>query len=117
MLAVPLLGSTVNHFFEFARPSAEGNAGLEMLESLRDSGLMLWVALGHGAIGCSLLVPRTRFLAALFQLPVSLGIVAFNLTFYPPGVPLALAMLAANLVLTLDPARLRSVIRVPIPSA
>lgn len=74
---------------------------------------MLWIALGHGAVGVSLLVPRLRLLAALLQLPVTLGIVAFNLTLYPPGVPLALAMLVANLILTLDPARLRLLVRIP----
>ena len=49
MLAVPLLGSTVNHFFEFARPSAEGNAGLEMLESVPDLDVII-VPIGGGGI-------------------------------------------------------------------
>ena len=39
LLAVPLLGSAVNHFLEFARPPIDGNAGLELMNALRENGL------------------------------------------------------------------------------
>jgi hypothetical protein len=64
---------------------------------------MDWLAAGHLAIGVVLLVPRTRFTAGLLQLPITLGIVAFNTTMYPRGVPLALGMLAVNLAVVLRP--------------
>tara|TARA_R110002126_G_scaffold1402_8_gene7971 strand:+ start:1916 stop:2299 length:384 start_codon:yes stop_codon:yes gene_type:complete len=117
LLALPLLGSTANHFLDFARPPVDGALGLEILESLREGGLMLWVALGHGLIGVLLLLPRSRFLAGLVQLPISLGIVAFNVTLYPPGIPLAIAMLALNLGLILDAERLQAVVQPPAVTA
>lgn len=117
LLALPLLGSTVNHFVGFARPSADGALGLEILDSLREGGLMLWVAIGHGLIGVLLLLPRCRFLAGLVQFPVSLGILAFNVTLYPPGVPLAIAMFALNVGLILDAERLHALVPPPAAAA
>lgn len=97
LLAVPLLGSAVNHFLEFARPPIDGNAGLELMNALRENGLMDWIILAHAVTGTLLVLPRTRFVAGLVQLPISCGIVAFNVTLYPPGIPLAIVMLLLNL--------------------
>jgi hypothetical protein len=67
---------------------------------------MTWLATGHALLGMLLLLPRTRFAAGMLQLPVTLGIVAFNLTMFPAGVALALGMLAVNLAVVLRPADL-----------
>lgn len=64
---------------------------------IRDYGLMDWLAAGHLVLGLMLLFPRTRFAAGVLQLPITLGIVAFNVSMFPKGVPLALAMLLLNL--------------------
>ena len=58
---------------------------------------MDWLAVGHLVLGVLLLVPRSRFAAGVMQLPITVGIVAFNVTMFPRGVPLAIAMLVVNL--------------------
>lgn len=73
---------------------------------IRDQGLMDWLAAGHLILGLMLLVPRTRFAAGVLQLPITLGIVAFNVTMFPKGVPLALGMLAVNVAVLANPGAL-----------
>ncbi|QDV09513.1 hypothetical protein Poly30_50710 [Planctomycetes bacterium Poly30] len=98
LLSIPLIGSTLNHLFHFTEPPLDdGSSGAAMWAIIRDDGLMDWLAAGHLVLGLLLLVPRTRFAAGLLQLPITLGIVAFNVTMFPKGVPLALAMLVLNL--------------------
>ena len=115
LLALPLLGSTANHFLGFVEPPSGDYRGIEILESLRAGGLMVWVALAHGVIGALLLVPRSRFLAGLLQLPVSVGIVIFNVMLFPPGAALAIGMLAVNLGLLLDSRRLQGLVPAAAP--
>ena len=67
---------------------------------------MDWLAAGHLVIGLMLLVPRTRFAAGVLQLPITVGIVAFNVTMFPHGVPLAIGMLAVNLGVVADRSRI-----------
>ena len=74
-----------------------------MWDIIRDEGLMDWLAVGHLVLGLMLLIPRTRFAAGILQLPITLGIVAFNFTMFPKGVPLALGMLALNLAVAANP--------------
>lgn len=106
LLAVPLVGSTVNHLFAIVPPPMDdGTDGARMWELIRSGGLMDWLAAGHLVLGILLLVPRTRFAAALVQLPVTIGIVAFNVSMFPQGVPLALGMAAVNAGALADPRR------------
>ena len=103
LLALPLLGSGINLLFGLVDPvTGTDYAGERMWNELRGSGLMPYLALGHFVIGMLLLLPRWRFVAGLLQLPVTLGIVAFNLILFPPGIPLALAMLVLNFALLAD---------------
>ncbi|MFT5731395.1 MAG: hypothetical protein ACI8WY_000058 [Planctomycetota bacterium] len=98
LLSVPLFGSTLNHLFHFTEPPLDdGSVGAQMWTIIRDNGLMDWLAAGHLVLGLMLLIPRTRFAAGVLQLPITLGIVAFNVSMFPKGVPLALAMLLLNL--------------------
>lgn len=107
LLAIPLIGSGVNAAVPFVEPpSGTGFLGEEVLHSLRDGGLFRWLALAHLVLGVLLLVPRTRFAAALLQLPASLGIFAFNAVLFPPGVAAAVGILALNLVALYQPKRL-----------
>jgi hypothetical protein len=107
LLAVPLIGSAINHVFQLVEPPMDdGSRGAQMWQIIRDGGLMTWLATGHALLGMLLLLPRTRFAAGMLQLPVTLGIVAFNLTMFPAGVALALGMLAVNLAVVLRPADL-----------
>lgn len=113
-LAIPLLGSAANYLLEFIEPPAgDDYPGAQMWRIMRDGGLFLWVVMGHAATGLMLLLPRWRFLGALLQLPITLGIAAFNLTLFPPGLIPALAMCALNLVAIADPAALRALMRGP----
>jgi hypothetical protein len=84
-----------------------------MWELIRDGGLMDWLAAGHLLLGILLLLPRTRFAAGVIQLPVTVGIVAFNASMYPRGVPLAIAMLVVNLGVVLNARDLRRLLAPP----
>jgi hypothetical protein len=115
LLSVPLIGSAVNHAFEWVSPPmSDGSRGAQMWELIRDGGLMDWLAVGHLVLGILLLVPRTRFAAGMMQLPITLGIVAFNVTMFPSGIALSIAMLVVNLGVVLAPRDLR---RLLAPSA
>jgi hypothetical protein len=115
LLSVPLIGSAANHAFKWVNPPmSDGSRGAEMWELIRDGGLMDWLAVGHLALGILLLVPRTRFAAGVMQLPITIGIVAFNVTMFPSGVALAIGMLVVNLGVVLAPRDLR---RLLAPSA
>jgi hypothetical protein len=115
LLSVPLIGSAANHAFKWVNPPmSDGSRGAEMWELIRDGGLMDWLAVGHLALGILLLVPRTRFAAGVMQLPITIGIVAFNVTMFPSGIALAIGMLVVNLGVVLAPRDLR---RLLAPSA
>jgi len=115
LLSVPLIGSAANHVFQWVKPPmSDGSRGAQMWELIREDGLMNWLAIGHLLLGILLLVPRTRFAAGMMQLPVTLGIVAFNVTMFPRGIALAIGMLVVNLGVVLAPRDLR---RLLAPSA
>jgi hypothetical protein len=108
LLSVPLIGSAANHAFKWVNPPmSDGSRGAQMWELIRDGGLMDWLAVGHLLLGILLLVPRTRFAAGVMQLPITVGIVAFNVTMFPAGVALAIGMLVVNLGVVLKPRDLR----------
>ena len=115
LLSVPLIGSAANHVFKWVKPPmSDGSRGAQMWELIRDGGLMDWLAVGHLLLGILLLVPRTRFASGVMQLPITIGIVAFNATMFPRGVALAIGMLVVNLCVVLQPRDLR---RLLAPSA
>ncbi|MEL6904837.1 MAG: hypothetical protein AAFP22_05495 [Planctomycetota bacterium] len=108
LLSLPLFGSAANHAFGLVDPPLDdGTPGARMWEIIRGDGLMDWLAAGHLVLGVLLLIPRTRFAAGFAQLPITVGIVAFNVTMFPKGVPLALGMLAVNLGVVLRAADLQ----------
>jgi hypothetical protein len=47
------------------------------------------------------------------QLPITIGIVAFNVTMFPQGIPLAVGMLVVNVGVVLQPRDLRRVLASP----
>lgn len=115
LLSVPLIGSAANHVFKWVKPPmSDGSRGAQLWELIRDGGLMDWLAVGHLMLGVLLLLPRTRFAAGVMQLPITIGIVVFNVTMFPRGVALAIGMLVLNLGVVLKPRDLR---RLLVPSA
>ncbi len=111
LLALPLIVFGGNYFVgAFELPEGDGQSGDQLLAAMRVGGLMTWVAVSHVLIGILLIAPRTRFVAALLQLPVTLGMVAFHATMLPAGVALAGFLLILNLIVVLDPQRLRSLL-------
>ena len=111
ILALPLIGSSVNHVFQVVQPPmGDGTQGAKMWQIIRDGGLMDWLAVGHLVLGVLLLIPRTRFAAGVAQLPITVGIVAFNVTMFPAGVLLAIGMLAVNLGVVLSRADLQRLV-------
>ena len=108
LLAFPLIGAAANHAFSWVSPPmSDGSRGAQAWTLIREGGLMDWLAVGHLVLGVLLLVPRTRFAAGVMQLPVTAGIVAFNVAMFPRGIPLALAMLVVNLGVVAQPKDLR----------
>lgn len=115
ILSLPLIGSAANHAFGWVKPPmSDGSRGAQMWDLIREGGMMGWLAAGHLLLGVLLLVPRTRFAAGVMQLPITVGIVAFNVSMFPRGIPLAVAMLVVNLGVVLDRRELR---RLLAPSA
>lgn len=111
LLALPLLVFGGNYFANlFALPEAGASPGEQLLQSMRDGGLMAVIAASHVAVGILLPFARTRFLAALLQLPISLGMVAFHVTMLPEGVGVAGVMLVLNLVLLADKERVATLV-------
>jgi len=111
LLAIPLLvfgGSFYVH--PFPLPPANGSVGIELLHLMRTGGLSYAVTASHVVAGVFLLVPRTRFVAALLQLPMTIGIVAFHAFMWREGLPIALVMLLLNSVVLAEPARLRALV-------
>ena len=108
LLSLPLIGSAANHAFGWVKPPmSDGSRGAQMWDLIREGGMMGWLAAGHLLLGVLLLVPRTRFAAGVMQLPITVGIVAFNVSMFPRGIPLAVAMLVVNLGVVLDRRELR----------
>ncbi len=107
MLALILIAFGSNAFFDFMPPppDVEGQ-GVALLEAMRDGGLMVPIALSHILVGVLLLVPSWRFLGALAQLSMTLGIVAFHVTMMPEGLPPALVLLVLNGIVLADGERL-----------
>ena len=97
LLAIPLIVFGGNSFVGlFDLPAADESAGEQLLQSMRDGGLMALIALSHVVVGVFLLVPRLRFLGALLQLPISLGILGFHFTMLPAGLAPAVVMVVLN---------------------
>lgn len=109
MLAFPLLIFGSNFFFDFlAVPPMEDSIGFDLLQMMRDGGLMTYVALSHIVIGLLLLFPRTRFLSALLQVPISIGIVCFHATMEPAGLVMGVVLFLLNVLVLCDPKRISS---------
>ncbi len=114
LLALPLLVFGANYFLHIiALPPGDGSAGDQLLQAMRDGGLMKAVAFSHIVVGLLLLIPRTRFLGGLLQLPVSIGIVAFHATMLPAGLVTAIPILLLNLGAIADWPRLQSLVSEP----
>ena len=91
LLALPLVAFGSNYFLHFMpMPPEDDSAGTALLQAMREDGLMSAIAFSHVVAGVLLLIPRTRFLGALLQLPMTLGILAFHITLLPAGNPMAI---------------------------
>lgn len=111
LLAIPLLVFGSNYFLHFfPMPPGDGSAGEQLLQAMRDGGLMSAIAFSHVVAGLLLVVPRTRFLGAILQLPMSIGIVAFHFTMMPGGLIMGGVLLLLNLAVLADPPRWRCLV-------
>lgn len=108
LLALPLIIFGSNYFLDFLPfpDTADGNLGFEILKLMRDGGLMVFIALTHIILGILLLIPKTRFFAALMHLPLTIGIVCFHLTLEPMGLVVGLILLLLNLLAAYDKVKL-----------
>jgi hypothetical protein len=111
LLALPLIVFGSNYFLGFMSiPEQDAaNAGLDLLQAMRDGGLMGPVAASHVVIGVLLLIPRSRFLGAMLQLPISLGIVAFHGSMMPEGLGVAFFLLVTNVMALAEKSKIQGV--------
>jgi len=110
VLAIPLLLFGVGYYIHPPALPPEPVAAVQLLKLMREGGMTVAVTLSHIIAGVFLLVPRTRFVAAMLQLPMTIGIAAFHLTMWRAGLPVALLLLLLNLVVLWDPPRWRSLV-------
>lgn len=112
LLAIPLIVFGGNYFLEFfALPPGDDSIGSELLQLMRDGGLMSYVALSHVIIGVMLLIPSTRTFGALMQLPISLGMVSFHIAMLPAGTGMATIMLLLNILAGFDQKQLSALFK------
>ncbi|HKY21788.1 MAG TPA: hypothetical protein VJM31_11290 [Vicinamibacterales bacterium] len=118
LLAFPLLVFGANYFIHwFPLPPGDGSVGDQLLQAMRNGGLMAAIAFSHVVVGVLLVVPRTRFLGALLQLPMSIGFVSFHVTMLPAGRSFALLLLLLNLGALADLPRVLVLVQAPQPRA
>ena len=110
LLGIPMFVFGSNYFLHFFALPPDPSPGGQFLQAMRDGGLMSLVAFSHVVAGVLLFVPRTRFLGALLQLPMTLGITSFHLTMLHAGIPMAAVLLLLNLGALYEPPRLRALI-------
>jgi len=113
LLALPLIGFGASYFIPGIEPPPPPDpeaSGVKLIEAMRAGGLMAPIAASHVLIGLLLLVPRTRFVGAMLQLPMSVGILAFHMTMLPAGNALAIVILAINCFVIADRTRLRALL-------
>ena len=113
LLAIPLIVFGGNYFVDLFTLPKDTSPGGQLLQSMRDGGLMAAVAFSHVVVGVLLLLPRTRFLGGMLQLPMSIGILAFHATMLPKGVGMALGMLALNLGAMFELHKIRALLTKP----
>jgi hypothetical protein len=107
LLALPFLVFGGNYFLHFfPMPPGDGSSGDQLLQAMRNGGLMAPVAFSHVVVAGFLLFPRTRFAGGLLQLPMSLGMVAFHATMLPAGLVTAIPLLLFNVGVLADWPRL-----------
>jgi putative oxidoreductase len=112
LLAIPLIIFGANYFLHvFPLPPGDGSPGANLLQAMRDGHFMAFVAFSHVVAGVLLAVPQTRFLGAILQLPMTIGIVSFHISMQPSGLVMAIPMLLLNCVAGFEPERLRALLR------
>ena len=90
LLALPLIAFGGFRFLPgYQLQKSDGSEGRELLTAMNTGGLIYPIAANHLVIGLLLIVPKTRFLAALLQLPLTIGIVCFHATMMPNGIQVA----------------------------
>ena len=115
LLAIALVVCGGNFFLEFFElPPGDGPAGPALLQAMHDGGLMGAIAGSHVLVGVGLLIPRTWFVSGLLQLPITIGIARFHAPMLPTGLVVTLVMLALNLGVIAEPARLRALVAPPM---
>ena len=110
LLAIPLIVFGLNYFLQFIKPPHEDSVGFDVITKMGEGGLMLYMALSHIIIGVMLLIPKTRFVAGLLQLTLSIGILFFHVTLMPTGIGIAIIMLVLNIIVIADRDKLTSLL-------
>jgi len=108
LLALPFLIFGLNYFLHFfAMPEGGESPGDRLLQAIREGGLMKYIAFSHVVAAILLLYPDTRFLGALLQLPMVIGILSFHFAMLPSGVSFAAILLVLNVIVLVDPMKWR----------
>jgi len=111
LLALPLIIFGGNYFVQlFPLPPGDSGIGDQLLQMMRDGGLMRYVAFAHVFLGVLLLIPKTRTVAALLHIPITMGMVCFHIAMLPAGTAMAAIMLLLNVLAAWDKDKLKALL-------
>jgi hypothetical protein len=111
LLALAFLVSGAIFFIHpIPMPPNDGTPGVQVMILMKDSGLTALIAFSHIVAALLILIPRTRFLGLLLQLPMTIGILSFNLCLQHRAVPISAGLLLLNLIALADLPRLRALL-------
>jgi hypothetical protein len=82
----------------------------QAIAGIRNSVLGALMAFSHIVPALLILIPLTCYLDLLLQLPMSIGILSFNMCLRYCAVPVAIVLLVLNLIALADPPRLRALL-------
>lgn len=105
-----LLSGAIYFIHPFPLPPNDGSINVQTMLLMHQGGLMGLIAFSHIVAGLLLLIPRTSFLGAMLQLPMTIGILSYNMTMSHQAIVVSVVLLLINLIALADPSRLRAIV-------
>jgi putative oxidoreductase len=97
LVALMLINSGLNKFFNYMPMEMADDATAVINSFIASKWLWPLVALVEIVGGVLFAIPRTRALGAIVLLPVTIGILLFNIAWTPATIPVAAFILGINL--------------------
>ncbi len=97
LIALMLINSGLNKFFNYMPMEMSDEATAVINSFIAANWLWPLVALVEIVGGVLFAIPKTRALGAIVLLPVTIGILLFNIVWTPATIPVALVIVGINL--------------------